>query len=78
MTNVVIKPSSLLREGIHIERINNINLFKFTEELGLRMQELLNKKKADLLTPEETAELEAIGELDTIFNYINAVNASQS
>ena len=78
MTNVVIKPSSLLTEGIHFERINNINLFKFTEELGLRMQELLNKKKADLLTPEETAELEAIGELDTIFSYINAVNASQS
>lgn len=78
MTNVVIKPSSLLTKGINIERINNINLFKFTEELGLRMQELLNKKKADLLTPEETAELEAIGELDTIFSYINAVNASQS
>ena len=42
------------------------------------MQELLDKKKADLLTPEETAELEAIGELDTIFSYINAVSASQS
>jgi hypothetical protein len=78
MTNVVIKPSSLLTEGICVKRINNINLFKFTEELGLRMQELLDKKKADLLTPEETAELEAIGELDTIFSYINAVNASQS
>lgn len=78
MTNVVIKPSSLLTEGIRVERINNINLFKFTEELGLRMQELLDKKKADLLTPKETAQLEAIGELDTIFSYINAVNASQS
>ena len=78
MTNVVVKPSSLLTEGIRVERINNINLFKFTEELGLRMQELLDKKKADLLTPEEAAELEAIGELDTIFSYINAVNASQS
>ncbi|MGB6295523.1 MAG: hypothetical protein WBF90_04960 [Rivularia sp. (in: cyanobacteria)] len=78
MTSVVIKPSSLLTEGIRVERINNINLFKFTEELGLRMQELLDKKKADLLTPEEAAELEAIGELDTIFSYINAVNASQS
>ncbi len=75
MTNVVIKPSSWLTEGIRVERINNINLFKFTEELGLRMQELLDKKKADLLTPEEAAELEAIGELDTIFSYINAVNA---
>ena len=75
---MVIKPSSLLTEGIRVERINNINLFKFTEELGLRMQELLDKKKADSLTTEEAAKLEAIGELDTIFSYINAVNASQS
>ena len=75
MTNVVIKPSSWLTEGIRVERINNLNLFKFTEELGFRMQELLDKKKADLLTLEETVELEAIGELDTIFSYINAINA---
>jgi hypothetical protein len=40
------------------------------------MQELLEKKKADLLTPEEAAELEAIGELDMIFSYINAITAS--
>jgi hypothetical protein len=76
MTNVVIKLSSCLVEGIRVERVNNLNLFKFTEKLGLRMQELLDKKKADLSTPEEIAELEAIGELDTIFNYINAINAS--
>lgn len=78
MTNLVVKPSSLLTEGIRVERVNNLNLFKFTDELGLRMQELLDKKKADMLTPEEAAELEAIGELDTIFSYINAVNSSQS
>jgi hypothetical protein len=78
MTSVVIKPSSWLTEGIRVERVNNLNLFKFTEQLGLRMQELLDKKKADLLTPEEIAELEAIGELDTIFSYINAINVSQS
>lgn len=70
--------SYLLTEGIRVERINNINLFKFTEKLELRIQELLDKKKADMLTPEQAAELEAIGELDTIFSYINAVNASQS
>nr|WP_019502364.1 hypothetical protein [Pseudanabaena sp. PCC 6802] len=42
------------------------------------MNELLNKKKADALTQEESAELDAIGELDTIFSYINAITASQS
>lgn len=77
MTPVVIKPSSWLTTGIRVEKINNLNLFKFTEKLGDRMKELLEKKKADLLTPEEAAELEAIGELDTIFSYINAVIASQ-
>ncbi|WP_414588423.1 hypothetical protein [Scytonema sp. PCC 10023] len=77
MTPVVIKPSSWLTTGIRVEKVNNLNLFKFTEELGLRMQELLDKKKADLLTKEEAAELEAIGELDMIFSYINAITASQ-
>ncbi|MBF2005577.1 hypothetical protein ACF3DV_09160 [Chlorogloeopsis fritschii PCC 9212] len=76
MTTVVIKPSSWLTTGIRVEKVNNLNLFKFTEKLGLRMQELLNRKKADSLTPEEAAELEAIGELDVIFSYINAMIAS--
>ncbi|KAB8335563.1 hypothetical protein SD80_004475 [Scytonema tolypothrichoides VB-61278] len=78
MTPVVIKPSSWLTTGIRVEKVNNLNLFKFTEELGSRMQELLDKKKADLLTKEEAAELEAIGELDMIFSYINAITVSQS
>ena len=77
MTQVAIKPSSLLVKGIQVERIHNFNLFKFTQELGDRMNELLNKKKANTLTLEETTELETIGELDTIFSYINAVIASQ-
>jgi len=78
MNPVVIRPSSWLTTGIRVEKVNNLNLFKFTEELGSRLQELLDKKKADLLTPEEAAELEAIGELDTIFSYINATIASRS
>lgn len=72
MTSVIIKPSSLLR-GIQIEKIDNLNLFKFTDELQWRMEELLNKKKADLLVPEEVTELELIGELDRIFTHINAM-----
>ncbi|MBC1235608.1 hypothetical protein [Nostoc sp. 2RC] len=78
MNQVVIKPSSLLTTGIRVEKVNNLNLFKFTEELGSRLQELLDKKKADSLTSEEAIELEAIGELDTIFSYINATIASES
>ena len=41
------------------------------------MEELLEKKKAERLTPEEMAELEAIGELDRIFTHINAMLVAQ-
>lgn len=51
MTPAVVKPSSWLTTGIRVEKVNNLNLFKFTDELGLRMQELLDRKKADSLTP---------------------------
>jgi hypothetical protein len=78
MNPVTIKPSSWLTQGIQTQRVNNLMLFKFTDELGARLQELLDKKKANNLTPQEIAELEAIGELDTIFSYINAIIASQS
>lgn len=78
MNPVVIKPSTWLTQGIRTEQVNHLTLFKFTEELGDRLQELLDKKKSDELSPEEKAELEAIGELDTIFSYINAIISSQS
>lgn len=78
MNPVTIKPSSWLTQGIRTQRVNNLMLFKFTDELGARLQELLDKKKVNNLTPQEIAELEAIGELDTIFSYINATIASQS
>ncbi len=42
------------------------------------MQELLDKKKADTLEPDEVLELETIGELDSIFSYINAAMAAQA
>ena len=35
------------------------------------MEELLERKKTDLLTPDEIIELEEIGELDRIFTHIN-------
>ncbi|MEP0776350.1 hypothetical protein NDI39_01835 [Microcoleus sp. ZQ-A2] len=41
------------------------------------MQELLDKNKLDTLSSDEKIELEAIGELDDIFSYINAVIAAQ-
>lgn len=76
MTPTIIKPSAFLG-NIRIEQFEQINLFKFTDELQERMEELLDKKKAEFLTVEETSELEAIGELDRIFTHINAMLVAQ-
>jgi hypothetical protein len=71
--NTLLKPSTFIPKGIQVEQINNLTLFKFTEELGDRLQDLLDRKKANLLSTEESIELATIGELDEIFSYINAV-----
>jgi len=79
-TNIVTtlnRPSSLIHE-IQLEKVDNLNLFKFSESLQLRMESLLEKKKADQMTSDEMAELDAIGELDRIFTHINAMLAAQN
>jgi hypothetical protein len=75
MTSVLSKPSSLINE-IQMVKVGTWNLFKFSESLQLRMETLLDKKKEDLLSPEDVAELDSIGELDRIFTHINAMIAS--
>jgi hypothetical protein len=74
MTVVLSKPSSLINE-IQMAKVGTWNLFKFSESLQLRMENLLDKKKEDLLSPEDVAELDSIGELDRIFTHINAMIA---
>ena len=69
---VPTKPSSLIG-SIKLEQVDRHTLFKFTDDLQLRMEQLLSNKKADRITPDELAELEAIGELDQIFTHINAL-----
>ncbi|QSV61973.1 MAG: hypothetical protein HEQ26_03565 [Dolichospermum sp. DL01] len=76
MIPAISRPSTLLG-GIKVEKVDKFNLFKFTNELQQRMEELLERKKADLLTSEEVIELEAIGELDRIFTHINAMLVAQ-
>jgi len=77
MTLAISKPSSLLGR-IQVEKVDNFNLFKFNDQLQERMEELLERKKADLLVPEEAIELDAIGELDRIFTHINAMLVAQT
>lgn len=71
-----LKPSSFIPKGLQVQQLNHLMLFNFTDELGDRLQTLLDQKKANTLTADEALELEAIGELDDIFSYINAVIAA--
>jgi hypothetical protein len=72
MNPVIPRPSSLIG-SIKLEKVERHTLFKFTDDLQSKMEQLLERKKSDLLTPSEVAELEAIGELDRIFTHINAM-----
>jgi hypothetical protein len=72
VTSLIPKPSSLVGK-IKLEQVEQHTLFKFNDDLQERMEQLLEKKKADQLTTQEIAELEAIGELERIFTHINAM-----
>ena len=76
MVSILNKPSSLIHE-ICIEKVDRWKLFKFSESLQHRMEQLLEKKKADQLRAEEAAELDTIGQLDRIFTHINAMMVAQ-
>ena len=78
MIQVVITPQSLLETGIKVEKVDNLHLFKFTDELQSRLEDLLEKNKTGSLTPDEAAELDAVGELDRIFTYLNSLLAAQA
>lgn len=77
MATTLNQPSSLMHE-IQLEKVGDWHLFKFSESLQLRMESLLEKKKADEIAIDEIAELDAIGELDRIFTHINAMLAAQN
>ncbi|MEH2164203.1 MAG: hypothetical protein V7K38_24915 [Nostoc sp.] len=77
-TQLMIQPSSLMSSGIRMSEFGDIYLFKFTDELQSRFEELLQKKKADALPLEEEAEYVGISELERIFTLINAQLAAKS
>lgn len=77
-TQLMVQPSSLISSGIKMSEFGDIYLFKFTDELQSRFEELLEKKKANALTPEEESEYVGISELERIFTLINAQLAAKS
>lgn len=77
--HLMVRPSSLISSGLRMEQVDsNLSFFKFTDELQSRMEELLDKHKAGLLTADEEAEYAGIAELDRIFTLVNSQLAAQA
>ncbi|MBW4619203.1 MAG: hypothetical protein KME17_07565 [Cyanosarcina radialis HA8281-LM2] len=77
MIQVIISPPSVLETGIKVERVDNFRLFKFTDELQTRLEELLENNKTGSLNSDEKAELNSIQELDRLFTYLNSLLIAQ-
>jgi hypothetical protein len=75
---LMVQPSSFIRSGVRMSQLGEVYLFKFTDELQARFEELLTKNKQDALTQDERAELDGISELSRIFTLINAQLAAQA
>ncbi|MBW4623224.1 MAG: hypothetical protein KME17_28180 [Cyanosarcina radialis HA8281-LM2] len=78
ITQTMVKPSSWIETGVRISQVRQLYLFKFTDELQERLDELSDKSKIDILSSEEAAELAGILELNQIFTMINAKIIAES
>ena len=72
IAQVMVQPSVWVESGITIKKVRDVYLFKFTEALQARLDHLAERKKSDILSAEEEAELAGLLELDRIFTLLNA------
>jgi hypothetical protein len=77
-TQLMVQPSSFMPSGVVMSQLGDVYIFKFTDELQSRLEDLLDKNKQDNLTQDERAELDGISELSRIFTLINAQLAAQA
>jgi ABC-type protease/lipase transport system fused ATPase/permease subunit len=78
ITETMVKPSSWVTTDIRMEKVRNLYLYKFSETLQSRLDDLNDRMKADQLTNDERAELTGILDLDQIFTFLNAQIITQS
>jgi hypothetical protein len=72
ITETMVKPSSWVTTDVRLEKVRNLYLYKFSETLQNRLDDLNDRLKANKLNDEERAELAGILELDQIFTFLNA------
>ncbi len=68
----LIKPSTFLPAVLQADPLDDIYRFRLAEPIQQRLEELLEKQKANTLTSEEAAEWRGIAELLRIFTWVNA------
>ena len=78
ITQSMIQPSTLIPVGMNIVPLGNVFLFRLTDDLQDRLENLLDLKKVDALTNGQIAELAGITELSRIFTLINAQIAEKA
>jgi hypothetical protein len=69
---VALQPSQLLAAHLQMVSQDGVMLFHLTEAAQARVEDLLARRKEAGMPEAEEAELEAFGEVDRIFTYINA------
>lgn len=74
----MVKPSSWIDREIKITPVRNYFLFKFSDNLQSRLDELSQKNKQQQLLEEEKAELTGIIELNQIFTLLNGKIIAES
>lgn len=72
VTQTMVQPSSWIETGIELHKIRGLKLFKFNHTLQTRLETLIERQKAHILTSEEATELAGLTELDRIFTLMNA------
>jgi len=77
MIQVNISPKSLLQTSIKVEKVDDLRLFKFTDNLQTQLETLLERNQAGALSSEESTELQSIQELDRFFTYLNSLIIAQ-
>jgi hypothetical protein len=78
ITQSMVKPSSWISTGIVTAKVRDRYLFKFSEELQERLDDLNERLKGIGLNNQEEAELAGILELDRIFTLLNAKIISEA
>jgi hypothetical protein len=78
IAQVMVQPSIWVESGITIKKVRDVYLFKFTDALQTRLDDLVERKKSDILSAEEEAELAGLLELDRIFTLLNAKIIAES